>query len=171
MGGKIKPRKLLIIAWGWIVFTLMVLIDTVMDFSKTSGNEASLQSLLNSPPPELVNTVGLISFIGNNLYALMTLKLILAAVGIVAAINVLRLKEWARLAMEILAWLMVLIILSIIVFAVKFDIALAADGREWGGLIGAVFMLVFFAVPFFLTAWQLRSRTIIEAIQGDDAEG
>jgi len=163
-----KPKRLLLLGWGWLLFASLSLLDTVSDWAKIAEKKEQLQSLIHNPPPELANTVQLITPIYQNLSALLFLKFFLAVTAVTAAVNFLRLKKWSQKLLEALSWTMVLLCIVYIVFAVKFNASAAADGQSWQGLHSAILFMSLCSLPFLLSAWQLRSKTIAAVVQSTD---
>ncbi|MFX0200302.1 MAG: hypothetical protein ACFFCW_29640 [Candidatus Hodarchaeota archaeon] len=155
-----KPIIFHIIGWSWILFSILSLFDTIIDVHKIIKNQDTIQSLLNNPPPEMKNVIDLVSGIYSYWGIIMVFKLLIAIAGFVIAINFLRLRQWSLKFMEIITWIYVFVILSVIIFAFKFNAVLATDGRNWQSFEFAIIALSIFLVPFLLIAWQLRNVKI-----------
>ena len=135
--------------------------------------QRTLQKLILSPLEELANTIDFLTPLLNNYGFLLLFGILFSLLGLVAAINLFRMKNWARKVLQIMSWFIVFQCLSLMIFVVFLNKSVETDGHslKWG-LGGAIGFLMIVTCLFAVSAWLLGSKQMAEKfrnINGDDA--
>jgi hypothetical protein len=163
-----RPTCVTVISWVWIG------IGGFMGFSAIMGLFVSLMFTGNPGHnmPGLVRLSQLFAFVA-------VIQLGMAVLGIIAGINFLKLKAWARNVLEALTWLVLIYIGGFMVFWLLVCISwskAAHDSAEFpivGAVAGAVFgvgVSAIYGVPFAIMLKFLRSDKVKLAIGMEPSE-
>lgn len=151
-----RPTAVTVIGWGWIIFgSLMLLSGSLL---------LIMQFTLPQPDPSDFPEAVLWPYIN----MLAAAQVLLAALGIVAGINFLKLVAWARAALEIVNWILLAGLVGFLIFWVlNVEVLLGEAGEGFGAVyIGvAVFNVVFYGTPVGLMIHHLRSARIRDAVR------
>ncbi len=170
-----RPTGVTITAWLWIVVGAFMIFSAVM-----GGLAYSVMRQLDKPgvtggnvPPgfELMN------FMFQNFGAVLAVQCVVAVVAIWAGIDLLRLKAWARSAIEALCWLGVLWTVGFGIYWLYMWISMTGqmpsgavpgggDTFQVMGLVMGVVGMLMFAIPLGIMIRYLRGREVRGAITG-----
>ncbi len=168
-----RPRGVRLIAWAWI------LTGAVNGVSALGGlfTAGLLQGLSAQVPPASRTAAAFPLFLVHHAAWFAVLQIALAVVAVLAGIDFLRLRAWARSVLEALSWLSLAYLASGAVYWWRFWDAFTASGSFAGmavdlapyrtpGLILVVVLVVGLAVPLGLMIRTLRARAVREAVAG-----
>jgi lysylphosphatidylglycerol synthetase-like protein (DUF2156 family) len=171
-----RPTAVSVIAWTWIITGGFAVFSGIMSLLMFAAMP-TLQSEL-SHAPGMSQGVGLMTSMFRYFGWLVAVQLVLAAVAIVAGIQFLRLRSWARAALEILSWVSLIYVVGFGLFwlstwstmtgqfsqqDVQFD---TGTLRIVGLAVGAVITLAF-AIPLGIMIKYLRGKVVREAMLRD----
>ena len=165
-----RPTGITIIAWLWIATGVL------MGLSAAMGGLA--YSIMQDAPKldsNLPSEFGLLGFVLENIGLLIALQCVVVLISIWAGASLLRLRAWAKVAIEGLSWLGLLYIVGFGVYwlSVWFSIGgrMSGDSGESGldmvqtiGAVTGVVVTLTFAVPLGVMVWYLRGREVRDAI-------
>jgi hypothetical protein len=138
-----------------------------------------------SPVPDsgLSPEFALMSFVFQNLGVLLAFQSVVALISIWAGVSLLRLRAWAKTAIEGLSWLGLLYTVGFGVYWLYMWISMAGQMpgdvgqidldmfRTMGAVLGVV-VTVTLAIPLGIMIWYLRGKEVREAItQAEKARG
>jgi hypothetical protein len=158
------PKRLMFVGWSWIIYSSLLLIDALIDAAAYLQKRDSIKRTFDNPPPELAKLLGMMSIIYQNIELILIIRIILSIAGILIAIQFLRLRSKARLALECLSWVMVSYFAAYMIFLFSM---ISSITDEMGSASNAIqetykpLVIVFvFGAPFILSLWQLRGSKI-----------
>jgi hypothetical protein len=166
-----RPTGITITASLWIVVGVFMLFSAVM-----GGLLYWIMRPMDMPgmqagelPPEFI----IMNRVFQNFGVFVGIQCIVALVGIWAGIDLLRLKGWARSAIEVLCWLGVVWTIGFAGYWVYMWISMTGEAPRGAGPIGTfqlmgaimgVFGMLIFAVPLGMMIRYLRGNQVREAI-------
>ncbi len=171
-----RPALVTLVGWAFVLVSLFMLLTGAMGigavlFVESASREGIPESFEGAPGMFFVSLVFIRQF-----GALAVLQMAVAALVLVCAVKFMRLRAWARSALEAFTWLSLLGMLVIGVLVVHSWMKMTADmspamtaplSAEAFTLVGAVLWaaldFVLAACAVFLLA-ALRSRTVREAV-------
>jgi hypothetical protein len=168
-----RPASVSVIAWTWIVTGAFMVFSGIMSLLMFAAMPSLTSQLPHSP--NMPQGVGLMMGMFRYFGWLVAAQLVLAVVAIVAGYEFLKLRPWARAALEILSWISLIYVVGFGVYwlsawstmtgqfpqqDVPFDMA---TFRTVGLAVAAVVTLAF-AVPLGIMIKYLRGKVVREAI-------
>jgi hypothetical protein len=164
-----------VIGWIFIAGAILMILSSSMGFLAFT---AIKQKVGDMPPiaSELPNQFRIMSIIFRSFGMLALLQIALAIFVLIVSIQFLRLRTWARSALEIIAWLGLLYVVAFGIFWIASWIGItsvlpsSAGAPEpsplfsiFGAIIG-LFVTVVWSVPFAVIIMFLRGKVIREAL-------
>jgi lysylphosphatidylglycerol synthetase-like protein (DUF2156 family) len=173
MGQGKRPTAVSVIAWTWIVTGGFAVFSGIMGLLMFAAMPTLQNELTQAPgmPQDFGLMTGMFRYFG----WLVLVQLVLAAVAIVAGIQFLRLRNWARTALEILSWISLIYVVGFGLFWTStwstvtehfsqqntpFDI----ETFRIAGFGMAIFITLAFAIPLGIMIKYLRGKVIREAM-------
>ena len=170
-----RPTSVSVIAWTWIITGGFMAFSGIMGLLMFAAIP-SLPSQLQAPnmPQGFGFMMGMFGYFG----WLVAAQLVLAVVAIVAGIQFLKLRPWARAALEILSWISLIYVVGFGVFWVSTwslmtgqfpqqqDAPFDMETFRIIGLAMGAFITLTFAVPLAIMIKYLRGKVIREAMVG-----
>lgn len=168
-----RPTGITIIGWLWLVIGAFMLFSALMGgLGYSMMRQPGMQSAADLP-----REFALMNWVFQNFAALVAVQCVIAVVALWAGIDLLRLKAWARSAVEVLCWVGVIWTLGFGIYWVYMWISMAgqapaaADASRWiGAAMGAVVTLVF-AVPLAIMIRYLRGNEARQAMSRSAVTG
>ena len=168
-----RPTSVSVIAWTWIVTGGFAVFSGIMSLLML-GAMPALQSELPHTPG-MPQDFGLITSMFPYFGWLVLTQLVLAAVAIVAGIQFLQLRSWARAALEILSWISLIYVVGFGLFWISTWSTITGGFAQEGapfdmetlrvaGLAVAIFITLAFAIPLGIMIKYLRGKVIREAM-------
>lgn len=167
-----RPTGITITAWLWIVMGGLMIFSAVMGgFAYTMmGNMSPPPSSSSKMPAEFAVMNSIFQYFG----VLLLLQGIAAVVAIWAGVSLLRLKQWARTAIEVLSWIAFLYTVGFGIFWIYMWVSMTGHvpagaavnvgSFQVMGAITGVIVTAVFAVPLWMMIRYLRgveARTAI----------
>jgi hypothetical protein len=168
-----RPKSVTIIAWVWIITGVLMAMSGVMallaySMLKKMGGGQPL-------PLEMPTGVESMMFLLKHLGLLVFLQLAVSFITLVAGIAFLRLRAWARTAIEAITWLSLVYVVGFGFYSVyswtriSGNIHMGAAPVDTGaftivGLLIAVLLIAVFAVPLIMMIRSLRGQEIRGAV-------
>jgi len=170
-----RPTGIKITAWLWIVAGAFMIFSAVM-----GGFAYSMMRQMDKPGipgGEAPAGFGLMNLMFQNVGAVLAVQCVIAVVAIWAGIDLLRLKAWARSAIEALCWLGVLWTVGFGIYWVYMWISMTGqmpsgpapaggDTFQVMGVVMGVIGMLMFAIPLGIMIRYLRGREVRGAITG-----
>ena len=172
---KKRPTAITVIGWIYIAVAVLMIFSGGMGFVAFSF----MQDIKGERPPTPEDTpfpFGVMDVVFQHFDLLALAQVALAAFIIIASIQFLRLRRWARTALEVIAWLGLVYIVGFGIFWVTSWISItsgipATEGASgppplfnvFGAVMGSMVML-FWAIPLVVIIAFLRGKTIREAV-------
>jgi hypothetical protein len=168
-----RPTGVSIVAWLWIGNGALMLFSGVMGgFAYFMMQRMTPDFVLPHAPPGM----SLMTFVFEHFGALLVVQFMVAILAILAGIHLLRLRPWARTAIEILSWLGMI---YLVVFGISWIQGMAgvaehvpagaaspsAEMLQLLGTVIGVVMTAIFAVPLAIMIWYLRKPGVRAAIR------
>ena len=167
-----RPTCVTVIGWAWVIIGgLMCLSAITALFMSLAFN----QMVKSQPivPPEAPAGFGIFALMAEYFPLIATVQLFVAVFGIIAGINFLKLKSWARNALETLTWLLLLFVIGFMVFWLFTLFAMTSASNA--PIVMAVFMAVMgvvvtgvYGVPLGIMLKYLRGEKVRAAMLGND---
>lgn len=152
-----RPTCVTVIGWVWIVLGAMMCMSSAMGYAIWFGNPQLSSVPANANSPDLF--LKYFPF-------LFALQICLGILAISAGIQFLKLKAWARTALEAMTWLLLL-------YVVGFGIAIlfwVFFGNARAPVVMMIFMLTMlvlvYGLPLVLMLVKLRGKRVRSAIAG-----
>jgi hypothetical protein len=178
MGGiqKKRPTAVTVIGWIFIAGAILMIFSSGMGFMAFSfmhhmGGEAT-PPITEKAPFQL----GVMEVIFQHFGLIALVQVAFAAFILIASIQFLRLRRWARTALEVIAWLGLVYVVGNGIFLVSFVITVTssvpfAEGASelspilgiFAAVMGSVVTL-FWAIPLVVIIIFLRGKTIRGAV-------
>jgi hypothetical protein len=170
-----RPTSVTVIGWIVIAGAILMILSGGMGFAVFSFMK---QSAGGAPPvPEdIPGQLGVLKIAFQHFELIAMVQCALAIFIIIAGIQFLRLRRWARIALEVVAWLGLVYVVAFGIFWVvswlgitsSIPITEGAPGPTplfgiFGAVMGSVVALCW-AVPFVVIIIFLRGKTIKEAL-------
>lgn len=151
-----RPTAVSVIGWFWIIVGGFMTL-------------ASVSVLLQEPPSESLiremskdSSLGAWVFRHYVLFAL--LQVAVAQVAIVSGIGFLRLRKWARIALEVLSWLGVAFVGAIVVKMIFMAFAYCRGCSVIVVAMGVAMISAIYLVPLWFILRSLRSQKVRDAV-------
>lgn len=171
-----RPTAVSVIAWTWIVTGGFAVFSGIMSLLIFAAMPTLPSQFPQAPgmPQDFGFMTGMFRYFG----WLVLAQLVLAAVAIVAGIQFLRLRLWARTALEILSWISLIYVMGFGLFWLStwstmtghfsqqnapFDI----ETFRIAGFAVGIFVTLAFAIPLGIMIKYLRGKVIREAMLRD----
>jgi hypothetical protein len=167
-----RPTSLTVIGWLAVGFGSLAVLGGLMGLTVSllvpETHDVSTQDTADMPTP-----FGIMTPVFRYFWVLATVQLLAAALLIVAGIGLLRLKAWARTAIEVFAWLGLAYNLGFGVFWLWSLAAMTEDVPKDTGpaaavpiimMVFGIAMIIAFSVPLVIVIRVLRSTNVREAI-------
>jgi len=167
-----RPRAVTVIGWIWLVVAALRFADGFLGCIvwKVGGLDRGVP-LLSLRASELqLRALGL-DFFMRHATELLVAQILLAAAVAYAAFELLRLKPWARRAIEAFAWLGILVTLAIAVYTFAWTVAVAratpAEDEQIriAGLFAAIVIALIGSALFGGTIYFLRRPAVRRAFE------
>jgi hypothetical protein len=169
-----RPQAVSRIGWGWLVFGAILLVRSLLDlvvWRVLAPAVPSFISLLDATRPEN----RLVRRIVDHLVAYKAIEAVFAAVVILVASQFLRLRPWARPALQILCGVVTVYVLAFAAFGAWLWPRLesqrarptAAEATGSGLVLGLVIVLVILAIAWLLVRMirRMSSAAVREAFR------
>ena len=164
---RTTPACVTVIAWFWII------IGVLMAFSGLMG--ALAFTLMSQIPHSHIKThsteffqSSVFLFVFRHIVIFAILQIFIAILSIIAGINFLRLRAWARTILEIISWLGLTFTVSFGAFWL-FNCRIPSENISFiSNIFGVglrIFMLVIYSVPLVVIIKFLRGMTVQIAIR------
>lgn len=175
--GTVRPTAVTVIGWLYVAFGVLAalagLFGTAMSLLIPVDRTPS-PSRFDAPAP-----FGLLSVVFDHIWALTALQLLLGVFMAVAGAAFLKLRSWARPAVEAIAWAGLLYDLAFGAFWLWGVSSMGVRAGEAGGAAGTAFFTVFlafgavlilaFTIPPIVIIRAVRDRTVREALRAAGA--
>ncbi len=153
-----RPTCVTVIGWAWIIIGGLMCLSAGMALFSTIMITTMMQEEQDAP---------LIFYI----FPLLAIVQIgIGSLGVVAGIQFLKLKAWARSALEVLTWLFLLFVLGFMVFWLIIWVSItSAHGADSLGIMGAVMGVVMtgiYGIPLGIMLKYLRGSKVRNAVNG-----
>jgi len=174
-----RPKSVKVISWVWISTGILTVFSSLMSFFSLAMMQEMLGSEafpLEQIPPDLQALLKPMMLVLDNFELIMVLQLVVAIFAIVSGVYFLKLRKWARTAMEALTWLAVAYTVVLGVYGVYLWVSTIGGipvdqlppGMEnlkyIGVMIGVVVSLIF-CVPFVIMLVKLRGAGIKSIVE------
>ncbi len=169
-----RPTGVSVIAWGWIITGGLMGFSGVMALLALSF----MPAILSQPELESQMPAGFWPMMSMFRYftLLVLVQLAVAVVAVVAGIQFLKLRSWARTVLEVIAWLSVIYVIGFGVFWLFMWSTISGQLPQEGapfdsrtfeifGLVMGAFVTLVFAVSLGITIKYLRGKVVRGAIQ------
>jgi hypothetical protein len=169
---KKKPASIAVIAWSYIVLALFVLlVSGVSIFGSQYVNQQ-----METMPNEILESFPGMGFVIQHSGLLLILQTIVAIFMLIAGIEFLRLRAWARTAVEILTWLCVVFAVTIVLFFIMTWINMVSQMMAFednGGTLSmltvvgigvGLVLMVLFVIPLLMMIRALRGKAVRDAV-------
>jgi hypothetical protein len=170
--GVVRPAGIAAIAWLWIAGGILLLISALLTWAVLSLFESALPvaGASGSLPVEF----DLLSMLQSQAGVLVWTQVAMGVVSIYAGAGLLKLRAWARTAIEVLTWLSLVYVLGNGVYfsytweSIVADLAkqlmVDSDALRITGYVTVATVTVVFAVPFGFMLKYLRSSLVRQAV-------
>lgn len=160
-----KPTSVTVIGWIFIAITILMVLTGAMGFMAFRLLQQK-EVLMTKDTPILFKLIFQYSYI------LAFLQIIFAIFVMIASIQFLKLRPWARTALEIISWLSLVYVIIVSIFCVvKTGMILSSPGAESTscmfnilGVVAVILVTIVWAIPLIVIIKFLRGTTIKEAI-------
>jgi hypothetical protein len=161
-----KPKFIQVIGWTYLALSLITFISSVFGFTSYSIIKSGVEGEL--PMPEDIPEQFKIFWSLLPYYDIITLEqTILSAFVLVASIQFLRLRKWARTAIEIVSWLVVIFHMGFCIIWIYLWMGLSINisGDMGSGMVPilgigvtvfGVLVILVLTIPFFVVIRYLR---------------
>jgi hypothetical protein len=164
---RTTPTCVTVIGWFWIIIGVLMAFSGLMGALAFTSMSQIPHSHIKTHSTEFFQS-GVFSFVFHHLVIFAILQVCIAILSIIAGINFLRLRAWARATLEILSWLGLTFTVSFGVFWL-FDCRIPSENISFiSNIFGVglgIFMLVIYSVPLVVIIKFLRGMTVRTAIQ------
>lgn len=171
--GLKRPTGITITAWLWIVSGGLMALSGLM-----AGLAFSFMRQMGPPPTVPADAdpgFQILAVIFDHFEILLALQMVAAALAIWSGIALLKLKAWARTAIEVLSWLALVYCIGLGIFQVYLWISMTGqapragapidmDLFQFAGAAIAVVVIAVFAVPLWIMIRYLRGAEVHAAI-------
>ncbi len=154
-----RPTAVSVIGWFWIIVGFFTALASVASLLQDPPSESLIQEMAKDSP---VMARALRHYFVGAL-----LQFVVGQVFIFSGIGFLRLRAWARTALEVVSWLVVVFFAAIMVDVLVMMHTYLKDGALPCGVIGCVLGSAFYFGPVGLMLYFLRSRKVREAVGGN----
>jgi hypothetical protein len=169
---KKKTASIAVIAWSYILLALFVILFSGLSvFGSTYVNQQ-----METMPDEILESIPGVLFIMQHSGSLLILQTICAIFMLIAGIEFLRLRAWARTAVEILSWLCIVFAVMIVLFFIMTWLNISSqmmafednDGTSSAlnvlGIGVGIVLMVLFVIPLLMMIRALRGKAIRDAV-------
>jgi hypothetical protein len=167
-----KSASIAVIAWSYILLALFViLVSGLSIFGSQYVNEQ-----METMPHEILESLPGMLFIMQHSGSLLILQTICAIFMLIVGIEFLRLRAWARTAIEILSWLCIVFAVMIVLFFITTWINIVSQMMAFEGNDGSssalnvlgigvgIILMVLFVIPLLIIIRALRGKAIRDAV-------
>lgn len=168
-----RPTAVSVIAWTWIITGGFAVFSGIMSLLMFTAMPTLQSELPHAPgmPQGIALMTSMFRYFG----LLVVVQLVLAVVAIVAGIQFLRLRSWARAVLEILSWVSLIYVVGFGVFWLSTwstmtgqfsqqDVPFDMETLRIAGLVAGAFVTLAFAIPLGIMIKYLRGKTVREAM-------
>lgn len=153
-----RPTSVTVIGWAWIIIGgLMCLSAAMALFGSVMMGQMPQHDIKD---PLFFRMIPFLAIV----------QVGLAALGLVSGINFLKLKAWARSALEALTWLLLLCILGFMVFWIINWVSMTSGhgprGFDVMGVVMGIVITAIYGVPLGIMVKYLRGARVKDAING-----
>ncbi len=147
-----RPTSITVIGWAWIVIGGLMLISSVpaLFMSVSLNSDPSFQEQEDIP------------FVFRYFVYFAFLQCLFSVVGIISGVNLLKMKLWARNALEILSWILLVSLVFFLIYWsinwLSFQEEIPDDSSSYIGLIMAIMITSIYGVPLIIMIRKLRSK-------------
>ena len=173
---KKRPTSVTVIGWIFIAGAILMILSGGMGFAAFTFMQQMGGEAAPPFPEEAPFQFGVMEVIFQYFGLIAMVQVALAVFIIIASIQFLRLRRWARTALEVVAWLGLLYLVSFGIFWVVSWIGITSNIPSteeapglfpmfniFGAIMGSVITL-FWAAPLVVIIIFLRKKTISEAL-------
>ncbi len=168
----VRPAGVVAIAWLWIVGGILLLISALLTWAVLTLFESALPPA--SAPAHAPAEIVLINTLLNNMGVLVWSQVAIGALSIYAGTQFLKLRLWARIAIEALTWISLVYVLAngayflymweSIVIDLSKQLMVDGDALRITGYVTVVTLTVVFAVPLGFMIKYLRAPAVRQAV-------
>lgn len=168
-----RPTSVTVISWVWIAMGILMVLSGAMGLFSFSMMQEISQAEPFPParPEDLPAGFRPMMIIFNNFHILAGVQIILALVAITAGINLLKLRRWARTAIETLTWFSLTYIVVFGCYWVYMWLAMTSSFPDnqmpagmgflkYFGVIMGVVINIIFGTPLVIMLNKLRSTAV-----------
>jgi hypothetical protein len=171
---KKRPTAITVIGWIFIINAILMILSSGMGFMAFTF----IHRMSGSRPPslmELPQQLRVMTTIFQYFGILALLQIAFAVFMLIASIQFMKLRQWAKTAIEVISWIGLVYVVGFGIFWVTSWIAITSNipvtGRShdlpsmfnvFGAVMGALVMAVW-AVPLIIIIYFLHKQTIKEA--------
>lgn len=159
-----RPTALLVVAWLWIIIGILTI---------AGGGFVAFQSIVihnildeldvKNPTAERMG-VDAPLFIMSIAYIIVFVSFAVGVFAVISGFFLLKLRNWARLSLEILSWLwLILMIFTLIIWVRNFTF-FKSEGIAFANIIATLIWMI----PFIASIILLRRKTVREAVKRRD---
>ncbi len=161
-----RPTSVTVISWFWIIVGIIMVFSALMGALAFMWTRQIPDHQLTTSPSNY--QFEYFSFLLRHFLKLAILQIIIASVSITAGINFLRLRSWARTALELLSWLCLILVLSFAFFWIlEWSMKMLGTPSQKFSILSLfmnVFFIVFYSIPLIVIIRFLRSKPVRTAV-------
>jgi len=172
---KKRPTSVTVIAWIFIGLAALMILSGAMALAMFTFIKYSSGGAFAPPPSDELGPFGLAALLMEHFDLLALFQINIAVFIIISSIYFLKLRSWARTALEVVSWLGLTYVVGFSLFWIASWIFMSSSGPRgqgasaeplifgiFGAIMGIVVMAVY-AAPLIAIIWFLRGKTIREA--------
>jgi hypothetical protein len=169
---KKKPSSVAVIAWSYILLALFVILVSGLSVFGSQYVNQQIETM----PNEILESFPGMGFIMQHSGFLLILQTICAIFMLVAGIEFLRLRAWARTAVEILTWLCIVFAVIIVLFFIMTWLNITSQMMTFEdnsgtssaltvlGIGVGMVLMVLFVIPLLMIIRTLRGKAVRDAV-------
>lgn len=168
----VRPAGIAAIAWLWIVGGILLLISALLTWVVLSLFGSALPTA--GAPAGVPAGLDLLSALQGQIGVLVWAQVAMGVVSVIAGAQLLKLRAWARTAVEVLTWISLIYVIGNGVYFLTLWDSIAADlskqlmvdsdALRSTGYVTMVTLTVVFAVPLGFMLKYLRAPVVRQAI-------
>jgi hypothetical protein len=166
-----KTASIAVIAWSYILLALFVILVSGLSICGSQYINQQIETM----PNEILESLPGMGFVMQYSGPLLILQTIVALFMLIAGIEFLRLRAWARTAVEILSWLCIVFAVVIALFfimtwtnIVSQMMAFEENGTSSTlnilGIGVGIILMVIFVIPLLMIVRALRGKAVRDAV-------
>ena len=168
-----RPISITVISWFWIIVGIIMAVSALMGLLAFFSVHQMPGDKLSTLPGS--RQFSFFQFLLDHFIALTFLQLSISIFSIIAAINFLRLRSWARTVIEILSWICLSFVFCFGFFWF-FEWGMKVQGAvphklNVIGLFMNVLFIAFYSIPLIVIIWHIRSDKIRTAVSIKNRDG